>query len=70
LLEPEKKGAKGEGFDVLKSGGEWLSTMNMRSRILNRFDVRCSCGTNRLPFRWKINPALKSHEDREYNRRL
>jgi ribosome-interacting GTPase 1 len=22
LLEPEKKSAKGEGFDVLKSGGE------------------------------------------------
>jgi ribosome-interacting GTPase 1 len=25
LLEPEKKGAKGEGFDVLKSGGEFGS---------------------------------------------
>jgi ribosome-interacting GTPase 1 len=24
LLEPEKKSAKGEGFDVLKSGGELL----------------------------------------------
>jgi len=23
LLEPEKKSAKGEGFDVLKSGGMW-----------------------------------------------
>ncbi len=23
LLEPDKKGAKGEGFDVLKSGGEF-----------------------------------------------
>jgi len=23
LLEPEKKKAAGEGFDVMKSGGEW-----------------------------------------------
>jgi ribosome-interacting GTPase 1 len=29
LLEPEKKSAKGEGFDVLKSGGMYRTTMGM-----------------------------------------
>lgn len=32
LLEPEKKSAKGEGFDVMKSGGE--SSRSSGSRLM------------------------------------
>lgn len=29
LLEPDKKSAKGEGFDVLKSGGQLLHSLSV-----------------------------------------
>jgi len=48
LLEPEKKSAKGEGFDVLKSGGEsiicdialQLQLTSRRPSVYDRFPVR------------------------------
>jgi hypothetical protein len=42
LLEPEKKKAAGEGFDVMKSGGEWGYRGGVE--LGERAEIRGHCG--------------------------
>lgn len=69
LLEPDKKSAKGEGFDVLKSGGKSFHTFRHPvGRGISPSSDRCACRIDRFPFRRKVDTAVKSHQDGEYNR--
>jgi hypothetical protein len=60
LLEPDKKGPKGEGFEVLKSGGEHS---NATTNICQELTSRRACLSDWFPIGRKVDPAVKSHKD-------
>lgn len=60
LLEPEKKSAKGEGFDVLKSGG---TLGNLLCFCLSKIWFRCPRVYDRFPIGRKIYIVIEDHQD-------
>lgn len=61
LLEPEKKSAKGEGFDVLKSGGKSNCEIGVRSALIKA--ARCESMSDRFSFGWKVYVVVEDDEN-------
>lgn len=67
LLEPDKKGPKGEGFEVMKSGGTFKLSFCFRDApllsIIHSLDRRTSM-PDWVSIRRKVDPAIKDDENR------